>query len=208
MTAQVEFFCSADEEREVLRYLTKDPGIRVFDVSTGSLTPWESFSVDHLPEWPRPLQVVLWQPAYGDLIWHDSTPTVAGRTHGGFVMNLFAYREWKKRRLGGRDKLLDTDLSPILHYRRGDSRADGMSQNVVLASPSSLARVGPEYERWVKRCLAWIRRRGTIVHGCRGFSQTVANPHTIASTIHAFPGVLDDIRSGNHGFVIAIAGEP
>lgn len=40
MTAQVEFFCTPDEEREILRYLTKADETQVFDVGRGQMTPW------------------------------------------------------------------------------------------------------------------------------------------------------------------------
>ena len=79
-----------------------------------------------------------------------------------------------------------------------------MGQNLVLAPPSDLERAGPEYERWVKRSLGWIRRRGTIVHDYRAQASTISNPHFILNTIYAFDDVLDEIRSGNHGFAIAV----
>lgn len=204
MTAQVEFFCSPDEERDVLRYLTKTGDTHVFDVRDQQMTPWDSFSADELPGWPDPLHIYLFQPAQGTLIWHTSPPSVTGLTHRSFVMNLFAREEWDERRLGGDDKMFDTDLSPILCYRRGAFCDGKMGPNLVLAPPSNLQRIGSEYERWVNRSLAWIRRRGTIVHDYRKQSTTIPNPHSIVNTIYAFPDVLQNIESNDHKFIIGV----
>jgi hypothetical protein len=90
MTAQVEFFCSPDEEREVLRYLSNADAMEFFDVRERRLTPWKSFSINDLSDWPDPLHIYLWQPTHGSLIWHTLRPEVAGSTNRSFVMNFFA----------------------------------------------------------------------------------------------------------------------
>jgi hypothetical protein len=204
MTAQVEFFCSPNEERDVLRYITKTDGTNVYDVADGKMTPWDSFSVDDIPDGPAPLSLYIYQPAHGTLIWHTSRPNAAGSTHNSFVKNLFAREEWDDRGLGVEDKMIDTELSPIIYYRRGALRDGRTGQNLVLAPPSNIQRVGPEYERWVKRSLAWIRRRGTIAHDYRKQSITIPNPHSIVNTIYAFPDVLEEIESKRHSFAILI----
>ena len=204
MTAQVEFFCSPSEERNVLRYLTKADGTVVYDVSAGSLSPCESFSVDEILDPPSPLSLYICQPTYGSLIWHTSRPTAAGPTHGSLVSNLFSREEWDERGLGNNDRMIDADLSPIICYRRGALRDGKLGQNTVIASPSSLNRVGSEYEKWVKRSLAWIRRHGTIIHDYRKQSDTIPNPHSIVNTIYALPDVLADVESNQHSFAIRI----
>ncbi len=205
MTAQVEFFCSLDEERTVLRYLTKAEGTLVYDVADGHMTLCDAFSSDDPPVHGMRLSLCIHQPAHGDLIWHTSRPSASGPTHGSLVTNLFARNEWDQRGLSSKDKLIDTDLSPIIYYRRGDVFEDQLGQNNVLAPPSNLHRVGPEYEKWVKRSLAWIRRRGTIVHDYRKQSSTIPNPHSIVTTIYAFPGVLPQLGSRDHPYAIMIS---
>lgn len=203
MTAQVEFFCSPTEEREVLQYLTKIEGTVVYNIAEGHMTLWNCFSVDEIPDHPSPLNLYFHQPPHGSLIWHTSQPTVAGPTHRSLVLNLFAREEWDEHGLEENDKLIDTDLSPIICYQRGMPRDGRTPPNLVLAPPSSLQRVGPEYERWVKRSLAWIRRRGTIVHDWRKQSETIPNPRSIVNTIYAFPDVLTDIESNCHSFIVS-----
>ncbi|REJ71266.1 MAG: hypothetical protein DWQ34_13505 [Planctomycetota bacterium] len=206
MTAQVEFFCSPSEERDVLRYLTKHPGTLVYDVTDGRMQLCDHFSVDDIPEPPASLLLYFHQPAHGDIIWHTTRPTVAGPTHGSLVQNLFAAEEWDKRGLTNNDKMVDSDLSPVLCYKRGVERDDRIGQNTVLAPSSSLNRVNPEYEKWVKRSLAWVRRRGTIIHDYRKQSDTIPNPYSIVNTIYALPDVLADVESNTHSFAILIDG--
>jgi hypothetical protein len=206
MTAQVQFFCTPAEERDVLRYLTKSEGTLAYDVTDGRLTKCAPFSVDDIPDQSSPLSFYIHQPAHGSLIWHTSQPAVEGPTHSSFVKNLFAREEWDKRGFGDKDKMIDTDLSPIICYRRGVLQNGRTGPNMVLAPPSNLQRVSPEYYRWVRRSLAWIRRRGAIVHDYRKQSDTIPNPHSIVSTIYAFPGVLEAIESNDHSFAILING--
>jgi hypothetical protein len=199
MTAQVEFFCSPAEERDVLRYLTKAPNTRVFDVRGGSLTPCESFSAEDLPPWPEAVHVYLWQPTHGSLVWHKSPPAISGESHRSFVMNLFAREAWDARRLGVGDQLLNADLSPIVCYRRGLMRDGRVGPNLILAPPSSLLRAGREYERYVQRSL-----RGSIVHDWRNQSVTIPNPAKLVNTIYAFPDVEQRLKEPDHEFGIFV----
>jgi hypothetical protein len=204
MTAQVEFFCSPDEEREVLSYLVNADAMEIFDVHDDQLTPWKPFSIDDLPDWPDPLHIYVWKPTHGSLIWHTSRPEIAGPTHRSFVINFFAHEKWNELGLSGNDKMLDTDRSPILCYQRGTVHEGKQGPNLVLAPPSNLGRAGADYERWVKRSLAWIRRRGKIIHDWRQQSETIPNPDMLLSTIYAFPDVREDLASENHNFALFV----
>ena len=203
MTAVAQFFCSPEEEAEVVRYLTKEAGTKVFDVRRRALDPWDDFSADSLPDWAERLSVFIWRPDLGPLVWHTSQPIVEGPTHGNFVANVFAREEWDRRELHGDDKLLDVDLSPLLCYRRGNVRNGLRAPNHVLAQPSSLARAGRDYEAWVKRSLAWVKRRGKLIHDHRKCS-SLPNPDLIVSPIYAFAGAQLEIESGNHGYALFV----
>ena len=205
MTAQVEFFCSPAEERELLAYLTKGPDTCVYNIVNRYMRFWDDFLADDVPQPPSPLNIYIYQPSHGSIIWHTSRPSAVGPTHSSLVKNLFAGEAWDELKLGSKGKMLDTDLSPIICYCRGTRHQGRTGQNCVSAPPSSLERVGPEYERWVKRSLAWIRRRGTIVHDYRKRSTTLPNPDSILNTIYAFQGVLEAIQSGHHRFMITIS---
>ncbi len=203
MTAQVEFFCSPAEEREVIDYLTRDEDTVVFDVREGVLSAWNSFTVNRIPTWQDRFSVYLWRRSLGPLVWHTSKPVVTGSTHASFVANMFARVEWDERGLGDEDKLLNVDLSPILCYRRGALRNDTRAPNRILAPPSSLARAGKQYESWVKRSLAWIKRRSKLVHDWRNPS-SIPNPDMLLNSTYAFPDAQLQLASGNHPFALFV----
>src|SRR5690349_11562320 len=112
MTAQVQFFCTPAEEREVLRYLTRPEGTRVYDVAEGKLRTWDAFSADDIPDGPASLSLYIHQPAHGSLAWHTSQPNVAGPTHNSFVMNFLAREVWDDQKLVAGERMIDADLSP------------------------------------------------------------------------------------------------
>jgi hypothetical protein len=134
---------------------------------------------------------------------YTSQPGITGATHRSLVINLSAHDDWDERGLGEGDRLIDFDLSPVLQYTRGDLQDGKREPNTVLAPPSNLKRVGPEYERWVLTSLAWIRRRGTIVHDWRKPSTTIPNPYSFVNTIYAFPDVEEALKSTHHEFTIS-----
>jgi hypothetical protein len=202
MGAEIRFFCSASEEADVLRYLMEQAETRVFRVYQNQLKPWKNFLIERLPRWPRPLELYLWWPIHGTLIWHTSPPPVAGPTHGSLVMNLIAREEWEAAGLGEGDRMIDLDLSPVLYYRRALVRGARIGPCTLTAPPSSLCRVGPEYERVVKRIWAWIRRHSKNVHDWRKRNPNLPNPNGIVSTIYAFPDAHRILRSQNHKFAI------
>lgn len=70
----------------------------------------------------------------------------------------------------------------------------------VKAPPSNLERVGPEYAQYVKRSMAWIRRRGTIVHDWRTPSKSLWNPNSLLSTVYAFPEALSEMETEPNKF--------
>jgi len=120
MTAQVEFFCSNGEERDVLEYLSSHRDLHVFEVKKRRMAQLNPFSIGDLPTWPRRLVLYLWQPGHGPLVWHTARPNAVGATHGSLVSNLFAHLAWDREGLGEGDRMLDTDLSPIVCYYRGE----------------------------------------------------------------------------------------
>jgi hypothetical protein len=200
MTAQVQFLCSSTEERDILRYLFKSEGTHLYEVRERLWALRQSLSVDDVPAWPEPFEIYIWQPVFGSLIWFTSRPSVSGGTHGSLVMTLLAGDAWDALELGPAGKMLDNDLSPVLVYKRGGIREGRVGPCSVLAPPSNLERVGPEYKRWVTRTLAWIRRRGTIVHDWRNPSTSLWNPESLLTTIYAFPDALREIESGSRKF--------
>jgi hypothetical protein len=202
MTAQVQWFCDADEERAVLDRLAGTETIAVFELDGQRMTEIPGFSVDKLPPWPKFVCLYLWAKEFGALRWHESRPKLEGETHRSFVMRFFAREHWDQSGAVEGNRWLDQDLSPGLRYKRPEMVDGRMGPCTLIAPPSSLDRVGTAYAQWVSRCIGWIRRRGTIVHDWRSPSAVIPNLHHILNTVHAFPSAMKSIEGGDHSFAI------
>lgn len=202
MTSQIQFFCSPREEVEILQYLLKNGGTKVFNVINGGMNSWSFFSTEDLPDWTSSLEIYLWQHSHGPLVWHTSRPEVKGSTHKSLVNNLFSRQEWDNRNLTQNDKMLDSDLSPILYFNRGKILDGRVCPHTIIFPPSSLRRVGIDYERWANRSLGWIRRKCKSIHDWRNQSKTIYNPYSSLNTIYAFPDMLKDFTINPNKYAI------
>jgi hypothetical protein len=200
MTAHVKFFCTSAEEQQVVRYLFKSDDIRVYELRERRLVPRQSYSVDDMPAWPEAFEIYIWRPIFGSLVWFTSRPSASGETHDRLVTTVLAGEAWDAMGLGPSGRMLDNDLSPMLLYKRAGICEGRIGPCEVLAPPSSPERVGAEYKRWVTRTLAWIRRRGTIVHDWRKPSTRLWNPDSLLTTTYALPNALREIESAPHKF--------
>ncbi len=72
----------------------------------------------------------------------------------------------------------------------------------MLAPPSVPSLVGLEYEKWVKRLMSWIRRRGELIHDYRKPSKLLPNPHSTLNSVYALPEILEDVRSSPGQFTL------
>jgi hypothetical protein len=202
MTAQVQWFCDADDERTILDRLADTETIAVFGLDGQRMTEIPEFSVEKLPPWPTFSCLYLWAKELGPLRWHESRPKLEGETHRSFVMRFFAREHWDQSGAVEGNRLLDQGLSPGLCYKRPELLDGKMGPCTLIAPPSNLERVGIEYAKWVNRCVSWIRRRGKIVHDWRSPSAVIPNPRHILNTVYAFPSAMKTIEGGEHSFAI------
>jgi hypothetical protein len=202
MTAQVQFFCSPQEEHVVLERLTADPALVVFLLDGQRMTELPEFSSHLLSPWPEFVCLYIWAKLLGPIQWHEKRPKVEGTTQRSFVARLFAREHWDKSGIAKGEKLLDQDLSPGICYKRPEIADGRTGPCTLIAPPSNLKRVGTEYEKWVNRYLGWIRRRGKLVHDWRSPSTVLPNQRGLLNTVYAFPEALKEIESGEHSFAI------
>lgn len=202
MTAQVQWFCDAEDERAIIDRLVGSETTAVFELDGRRMTEIPEFSVEMFPPWPEFTCLYLWAKELGPLRWHECRPGLEDETHRSFMMRFFAREDWDQSGLGPGDKLLDQDLSPGLCYKRPEMSGGRMGPCTLIAPPSNLDRVGAEYAKWVNRCVGWIRRRGRIVHDWRSPSTVIPNPRHFLNTVYAFPSAIKLIRGGEHPFVI------
>ncbi len=202
MSAQIQFFCSSNEEREILQHLTRDVTDSMFLLDGRKLVPIERFTPDHLPTWPASVHLFIAPKTYGTLAWYDRRPELVKTNHRDLVRSLFAQGDWDRFGLTEHDSLLDQNQSPLLRYSRGEVCEDRHGPSLIFAPPSDLERVSVDYARWVRRCIGWVRRRATKVHDWKNRSTLLPNPHGLLNTIYAFPEAYAAIYSGSHTYVI------
>ncbi len=203
MTAQIQFFCSAREERMVLDDLADDVAVAVFLLDGERMQELPEFSPNELPNWPDSVCLYLWATAFGPLRWYDKRPNVGGLTHGSLVASLFAQEHWDESAAVEGDRLLDQDTSPGMCYKRAEFIDGRTGPCTLIVPPSNLERVGPEYAKWVNQCISWIRRRGKKVHDWRSPSEVIPNKFGFLNSICAFPDALAQIETGVHSFAIS-----
>ena len=202
MTAQIQFFCSPQEEQVVLDHLIHGPEIAVFLLDGKLIRELPEFSPSELPAWPELVCLYLWAKDFGPLQWHDKRPELQGANHRSFVARLFARDDWDLSGLGEGDRLLDQDLSPGICYKRARYVDCRTGPCTLLAPPSNLERIGMEYAKWVIRCISWVRRRGKKVHDWKQPSKVIPNPHDFLTTVYAFPEAAKQLEAGQHSFAI------
>lgn len=202
MTAQIQYFCDADDEKAILARLIPDGAIAVYQLDGERMTEIPEFSVEKIDPWPTFVCLYLWAKDLGAIRWHKDRPKLEGPTHRSFVMHLFAREDWDRSGAVAGDRLLDQDLSPGICYKRPEIWEGRMGPCTLIAPPSSLERVGAEYAKWVNRCIGWVRRRGKIVHDWRSRSIAIPNPAHTVNTVYAFPSALKLLEREEHPFAI------
>jgi hypothetical protein len=218
MAAGIFYFCTPNEELDVLRYVLATGEVLAFDRSVASPQVLPTIDALSPPTWPAQFDCFLWLRSSGRLEWHSSKPADLGRTHGDRVHNVITRLNWEENPPPPGMGVLDTNRSPVLLYRRGPiaqmfpsppffsvSRGtDGtrMGPCQLISTPSAPEHVSPDFARWVRRCFSWIRRNATRIQGGQSRHPTLPNPLSIMNSIYAFPGALAKLESGEHEFAI------
>jgi hypothetical protein len=202
VSAQVQFFCSSKEEREILVHLTRDLTDSIFRLDGRKLEPIPGFSPERLPPWPASVHIFIWPEAYGPLAWHSRRPEIVKTSHRDLVRSLFAQGDWDGFGLTEDDALLDQNRSPLLQYSRGEVCDGRLGPSLIFAPPNDLEGVSVDYARWVRRCLGWVRRRATKVHDWKTPSPLLPSPRGLLNTIYAFPEAYAAIESKSHTYAI------
>ena len=111
------------------------------------------------------------------------------------MLNLWA---WNRSTTGPDDGLVDWERTPAVCWYRGSESGEALFQSTLRTHASSMAGISPDYERWVKRTMAWIRRRGTSVSTAtaEGRESEYDVFVTGGSAVYALPGALEYLAAG------------
>jgi hypothetical protein len=204
LSAQVEFFCSAREELDLLGYLLSTGDVVVLSPRLYRENPFSVLDLSKPAPWPDPFAAFLWLRSSGPLQWYESRPIVDGRTHGELVNRLFASERWDADSPGEDEAMLDFEKSPIFVYQRSLLREGYLGPCILISQASNAERVSLEFAKWVRRCLSWVRRHSTRIHDYRAQHPALHNPDGLLNSIYAFPDAETNLGSGHHNFAIFV----
>jgi len=72
---------------------------------------------------------------------------------------------WGRRWRASSEGLVDSNASPVLFWQPGKASEMLLATSSVGSQADAMAAVSTEYEKWVKRAMGWVRRKGTRVWG-------------------------------------------
>ncbi len=202
MTAQIQFFCSPQEETRILKRLVDGENTIALSLATAQPDFLNRVDVENLPAPSQSLTFCLWNQSLGELQWHDAMPALDDSTHRALVASIFDREKWTSLQLHGREQMLDEERSPVLIFRRRNAPNGVCLPSLLLAPASNMERVSPDFARWVTRSMSWVRRNSTKVHDWRKRSNMHNSLEFLTST-YAFPDALEEIEAGNKLWAIS-----
>ncbi|VDR37943.1 Uncharacterised protein [Tsukamurella paurometabola] len=120
---------------------------------------------------------------------------------GGTRSALFNRLNWRRLTPSTTEGLVDSNTSPALYWEPATCTAEGLSTGSIGSQADSMLAVSSDYERWVNRTIAWVRRNGTRVWGStathRRTDLDVKLP--FVSSVYALPDALRLLEEGAAG---------
>ena len=158
MTAAVHYFATKDDQEALLDYLGEPTAV--------TLHPW--------PVVQSPLGVLLRSDALVNqqvMVVHSALgPPVVIRPgdramEEGTKVGIFNRINWDRLRRASSEGLVDSNASPVLFWQPGNASETVLATSSIGSQADAMAAVSTEYEKWVKRAMGWVRRKGTRVWG-------------------------------------------
>lgn len=118
-------------------------------------------------------------------------------TRAGVINQL----NWGEFRRDSTERLVDSNASPIVFWQPGKASETLLHASSIGSLAEDMAAVSTEYEKWVKRAIGWVRRKGTRVWGRE---RNEARPDLdvdlpFLNSMYALPGALVALQNGAVG---------
>lgn len=158
MVAAVHYFATEHDQKALLEYLGEPTSV--------TLHPW--------PVVGSPLVVLPRSDALAAqqvMVVHNALgPPVVIRPgdramEEGTKAGIFNRMNWDRLRRDSSKGLVDSNASPVLFWQPGKASETLLSTSSIGSQADAMAAVSTEYEKWVKRAIGWVRRKGTRVWG-------------------------------------------
>ncbi|MCA0155829.1 hypothetical protein LB823_06430 [Tsukamurella sp. M9C] len=131
------------------------------------------------------------------VVIREGSDAMSGRTRSA----LFNRLNWDRLAPGATEGIVDSNASPVLYWEPATCTAEGLTIGSIGSQADSMRAVSADFERWVNRTLAWVRRNGTQVWGL-----TAAHRRTdldvllpTVSSVYALPEALLLLEAGTPG---------
>jgi len=193
VTGATHFYADARDTEVLLDFL---------QVGTlSSLRPWPLIDpAAHLsrPEAGNYAHVLVAADALGDPVFIRKDDAAMTQSTASGVFNRLNLERLAR---AGVDQIVDLDASPVLFWSPGAFSVTELRVGSLGTQAHSPRAVSADYDRWVKRVAAWIRRRGTLVWGLQ---KNEVRPDLdihlrMLNSVYALPGALEHLTNGSRG---------
>lgn len=200
--AQIEFCCTPAEEREFLEWLLGSDEVVPLTKAVCNPRKLPIPDLEDLPRWPEPVEFLIWHRASAPIRWIRSRPRSTGKSPQSFKAAMFAQETWDRLRPHRGQALIDVERTPLLVYSRAQRREGRrVSPSMLHAPASSLRGISQGFEAWVRRVFGRIRETAKR-------AEELSLPGLPFGTVYAFPGAMEDIRSGKSRFAAGLEPDP
>jgi len=198
MVASVHFFATADDEDLLLSHLEKD----------GELSFVPFGPVANSRPIVRDRRAIGGMRKLGVLHARYGPPQLIRPRDAAFDVNrksgVFNRINWGAWKPGPEESIVDWNTTPALFWQRGVLANGVLTPSDIGSQADSMRAVSVEYERWVNRVMAWVRRRGV-----KGWDRGRVGPGLefdielpFLNAVYLLPGALRHFESGGAGRVV------
>jgi hypothetical protein len=114
---------------------------------------------------------------------------------------VFNRLNWDRLRPPLDEALVDSSASPVLFWEPAEISNEVIGVSQLGSQADAMAAISESYERWVKRTIGWIRRKGTKVWGLeRGALRPDLDIQLgFINSVYALPGAHRALEQGAAG---------
>jgi hypothetical protein len=194
MVAAAHFYATEDDQHSLLDYLGEPEDVTL---SSWPLVQSPPVPLSRSAAMARP-QVTVLNHALGEPVTLREGDAAM---RGGSVAAVFNRLNWERLRPESPDGLVDSNASPVLLWTPATHQHDELTSGSIGSQADSMRAVSADYERWVNRVMAWVRRRGTKVWGLETsrVRPDLAVKRPDVTTVFALPEALALLQDGATG---------
>ena len=203
MVAAVHFFATERDEGALFEYLRRDADVYLF--------PWQAMPIDEptfvdpgtLPKLTRTATYFgILNVRLGPVRFLNEKPKRLSR--GGAQSFVFNVMAWEAMQPPAGEGIVDWEATPALFWQRCTRDGESCLGNGNIGSQAeAMHGISEEYQRWVTRVMAWVRRTGEKVTD-KGTLTPEARDLNIRTNCSlnarfALPDAMDFFRAGGAG---------